>query len=82
MLELLRLAVAATKRGMVGIDWPVATSIGPETMRLRHRQLLRLSSALDAMDALHIIAGLALGIRSFITFDSDWDTVPGIDTLS
>lgn len=78
MLEMLSLAASAAGSLGVTLEWPAPTSASPVTIRRHHRELLRKHPEVDAMDALHIVVGLAIGIRSFITFDGGWDAVPGI----
>lgn len=47
-------------------------------IRKSHRELLRLYSSLDAMDALHIVFGKELGADHFVSFDKGWHPVAEI----
>ncbi len=80
MVQMMDWAVAEFVKVGGRFEMPVSSaaesaSFG-EKLRTEHRDLLDTFQRLDAMDALHIVLGIHLGAKAFVSFDQGWDVVP------
>lgn len=82
MLEILQCAIDGIRTAKIELEWPDQSETPPQKLRKFHREILRTVPTIDAMDALHIVVGLSLGIKKFISFDTGWRDCPLIEVVT
>jgi hypothetical protein len=84
VLKVLEHAVNGLAKVGTTVEQPVVDDAvaGGRKVRKAHRELLRVYSNIDSMDALHVVFGGLLGCKHFISFDHAWAGIAEIEVLA